>query len=105
MRGPVPPVRIYIHVLLHRLAVIAQRIGIARALYNDPPVLVLDEATSALDEKTESEVMAEILGLRNDKTSIIIAHRLSTIRHCDYIYKFENGMIGDLGDPSEMLGV
>lgn len=81
-----------------------QRIGIARALYNDPTVLVLDEATSALDEKTESKVMAEILGLRNDKTIIIIAHRLSTIKHCDYIYKLENGMIGDHGDPSEMLG-
>ena len=82
-----------------------QRIGIARALYNDPPVLVLDEATSALDEKTESEVMAEILGLRNGKTIIVIAHRLSTIKNCDYIYKLEDGMIVDQGDPGKMLGV
>ncbi|MDA9337216.1 ABC transporter ATP-binding protein/permease [Planktomarina temperata] len=82
-----------------------QRIGIARALYNDPPVLVLDEATSALDEKTESEVMAEILELRDGKTIIVIAHRLSTIKHCDYIYRLDKGMVIAHGDPSEMLGV
>lgn len=82
-----------------------QRIGIARALYNDPPVLILDEATSSLDEKTESEVMAEILGLRNGKTIIVIAHRLSTIKHCDYIYKLDKGILVGHGDPGEMLGV
>jgi ABC-type multidrug transport system fused ATPase/permease subunit len=82
-----------------------QRIGIARALYNDPAVLVLDEATSALDEKTESEVMDEILELRNGKTIIVIAHRLSTIKNCDYIYKLENGMVVGHGVPSKMLDV
>ena len=65
----------------------------------------MDEATSALDEKTESEVMAEILRLRNGKTIIVIAHRLSTIKNCDYIYKLEDGMIVDQGDPGKMLGV
>ena len=64
-----------------------QRIGIARALYNDPPILVMDEATSALDDKTESAVMEAIRGMKGRKTIIIVAHRLSTIEHCDIVYE------------------
>ncbi len=66
-----------------------QRIAIARALYNDPEILVLDEATSALDMDTESAVMEAIENLRGKKTLIIIAHRLSTIKNCDKIYVIE----------------
>lgn len=67
-----------------------QRIGIARALYSNPEILVLDEATSALDTETETAVMEAIDGLKGSKTMIIIAHRLTTIRNCDYIYGIEN---------------
>ena len=64
-----------------------QRIGIARALYNDPPILVLDEATSSLDVETENAVMEAIKGFKGSKTMIIVAHRLSTIEHCDIVYR------------------
>lgn len=70
-----------------------QRLGIARALYRNPEVLVFDEATSALDNETEKEVMKAINALHGTKTIIMIAHRLSTIEKCDYIYKIENGHI------------
>lgn len=68
-----------------------QRMAIARALYNDPEILVLDEATAALDTETETAVMESIEALQGYKTLIIVAHRLSTIRTCDYIYEIKNG--------------
>ena len=80
-----------------------QRIGIARALYNNPSVLVLDEATSALDMNTESEVMNSIKELYGHKTIIIIAHRLSTVKHCDQIYKLDNGSIIEQGTSEQMI--
>lgn len=70
-----------------------QRIAIARALYQNPDILVLDEATSALDEATEVKIMDEVYNLAKDKTLIIIAHRLSTIRKCEKVYQVEKGSI------------
>jgi len=70
-----------------------QRIAIARALYNDPEIMVLDEATSALDTVTEQKIMSEIYGIAGDKTLIIIAHRLSTIEKCDKVFTIKNGKI------------
>ncbi|MCM1045127.1 MAG: ABC transporter ATP-binding protein/permease [Candidatus Gastranaerophilales bacterium] len=68
-----------------------QRISIARALYNDPEVLILDEATSALDNDTEAAIMESINRLQGRKTLVIIAHRLQTIEKCDIVYRVEDG--------------
>jgi ATP-binding cassette subfamily B protein/ATP-binding cassette subfamily C protein len=70
-----------------------QRIGIARALYDNPDVLVLDEATSALDTETEARIMDEIYNISRDKTLIVIAHRLSTVERCERKIRVENGKI------------
>lgn len=70
-----------------------QRISIARALYEDPEVLVLDEATSALDNETEAAIMDSINRLHGRKTLVIIAHRLQTIEKCDMVYRVAEGVI------------
>lgn len=70
-----------------------QRLGIARALYLNPPILVFDEATSALDNDTEKAIMDAINKLHGKKTMVIIAHRLQTIEKCDIVYKVDNGKI------------
>lgn len=70
-----------------------QRLGIARALYHNPEILVFDEATSALDGDTEKAVMDAINSFHGKKTMVIIAHRLNTIAKCDVIYKVENEKI------------
>lgn len=70
-----------------------QRLGIARALYSDPEILVFDEATSALDTETENAIMSAINSLHGKKTMIIIAHRLQTIKDCDLVYRVGNGKI------------
>ena len=70
-----------------------QRISIARALYEDPEVLVLDEATSALDNETEAAIMDSINRLHGRKTLVIIAHRLQTIEKCDMVYRVQGGKI------------
>ena len=80
-----------------------QRIGIARALYNNPPVLILDEATSSLDTATEREVMRAVEDLQGTATILIIAHRYTTIENCDYLYKLEKGKIVAQGKPSTIL--
>lgn len=69
-----------------------QRIAIARAMYNNPEIIVLDEATSALDTETETAVMEAIENMHGEKTLIIIAHRLSTLRQCDRIIRIEKGI-------------
>lgn len=80
-----------------------QRLGIARALYVNPEVLVMDEATSALDNKTESSVMKAIEGIKKGRTTIMIAHRLSTVKRCDRIYFLDAGKIEAAGTYEELL--
>ena len=70
-----------------------QRLGIARALYHNPEILVFDEATSALDTETETAIMEAIDSFHGKKTLIIIAHRLRTIENCDMIFRVEGGKI------------
>lgn len=70
-----------------------QRISIARALYDDPEVLILDEATSAVDNDTEAAIMESINQFQGKKTLLIIAHRLQTIEKCDIVYRVQDGKV------------
>ena len=80
-----------------------QRIGIARALYHDPEMLVFDEATSALDNQTEREIAETINGLIGIKTIVLIAHRLTTARLCRHIVYLVGGKVADSGTFDEIL--
>lgn len=79
-----------------------QRLGIARALYSKPQILVLDEATSALDGETEAAISTAIDSLKGTTSLLVIAHRLSTIKNADKIYFMENGEIKDEGTFEEL---
>ncbi len=68
-----------------------QRVGIARALYNNPGILIFDESTSALDRETELEIFKNIYKFKDTKTLIIITHKKELLKDCDKIYKLENG--------------
>ena len=80
-----------------------QRIGLARALYTKPEILILDEATNALDYKTENEVFKSIKKLRKKITIIIISHKISLLGNCDNIFYLDNGQIKDVGNLNKLL--
>ena len=80
-----------------------QRIGLARALYTQPKLLVMDEATSALDAESESEINKALDEMRGKVTVILIAHRLNTIQRSDIVFLVESGRITDSGTFSELL--
>lgn len=80
-----------------------QRLGIARALYRDPSIVVFDEATSALDGVTEKAVMDAVSSLGQTKTLILIAHRLTTLKDCNQIFVMELGRVVDSGTYAELL--
>jgi ABC-type multidrug transport system fused ATPase/permease subunit len=79
-----------------------QRLGIARALYQDASVLVMDEPTSSLDALTEAEISTTIAGLREGKTLILVAHRLSSIKSFDRVVFMDGGQVVATGTFGEL---
>jgi ABC-type multidrug transport system fused ATPase/permease subunit len=79
-----------------------QRLGIARAMFTNPKLLVLDEATSSLDGKTESDISDSINELKGDVTVVLIAHRLSTVVNADQILYINQGKIIARGSFEEI---
>jgi ATP-binding cassette subfamily B protein len=80
-----------------------QRVGIARTLLKDPPILILDEATSALDTETEGEIQTELKAMGQGRTVLTIAHRLSTISDADRIVVLEEGVIVEQGTHDALI--
>ena len=80
-----------------------QRITIAQAILNDPPILILDEATSAVDSETEKRIQAAIASLVKGRTTIAIAHRLATLRNADRLLVIDGGRVIESGTHEELL--
>jgi ATP-binding cassette subfamily C protein len=80
-----------------------QRLGLARALYTKPGLLVMDEATSALDADSEAEIQKALDSMRGKVTVVLIAHRLNTIQHADKVILVEDGIVKDSGTFKELV--
>lgn len=80
-----------------------QRLGLARALYTKPGLLVMDEATSALDAESEAEIQKALDAMRGKVTVVVIAHRLNTIQHADKVILVEDGEVRDSGTFKELI--
>jgi ATP-binding cassette subfamily B protein len=79
-----------------------QRLALARALINDPPVLILDESTSALDPVLEQRLMNQLLNHRQRKTTIMVSHRPSVILRADWIIYIDQGKVKQQDQPSAL---
>jgi ATP-binding cassette subfamily C protein len=80
-----------------------QRLGIARALYRDPQVLLVDEGTANLDNETEAAIVRTLAGLKGKKTIIAITHRLPFVKECDCIYLLKQGQLRNSGTYADLL--
>ena len=80
-----------------------QRISIARAVLQNPPILIMDEATSALDTESERLVQEALANVMSNRTSLVIAHRLSTIKSADEIVVMDKGEIRERGNHNELI--
>jgi ATP-binding cassette subfamily C protein len=80
-----------------------QRLGLARALYTKPGLLVMDEATSALDAESESEIAKALDQMRGKVTVVLIAHRLNTVQHADKVFLINSGQLVDQGTFQELF--
>jgi len=80
-----------------------QRLGLARALYTKPGLLIMDEATSALDAESEAEIQKALDSMRGNVTVVLIAHRLNTIQHADKVILVEDGLVRDSGTFKELV--
>ncbi len=81
----------------------AQKIALARVLYQDAPFIVLDEPTAALDPEAEAEVYTKFNDIVEDKTAVYISHRLSSCRFCDEIAVFDGGRVVQQGTHDSLL--
>jgi ATP-binding cassette subfamily C protein len=80
-----------------------QRLGLARALYSNPGLLIMDEATSALDAESEAEIAKALNQMRGKVTVVLIAHRLNTVQHADCVFLIDQGRVQDKGTFKELL--
>jgi subfamily B ATP-binding cassette protein MsbA len=80
-----------------------QRLAIARAVIQDPPILILDEATSSLDPESETQIWRALDRFTHHRTTLVIAHRLATIRRADLIAVLEDGRVAELGNHDELI--
>ena len=79
-----------------------QRIGIARAIYRDPSILILDEATSALDEKTEKSILDFLFGYMKNGIIIFSTHRKSVLKYCNKIVEVKNNEVNLLNNKKNI---
>lgn len=80
-----------------------QRVSIARALINEPKILIFDDCLSAVDTRTEEEILNNLSRIMKGRTSVLIAHRISTIKNADKIIVMEEGRIVEQGTHNELL--
>ena len=82
-----------------------QRIGIARALYSNPQVLILDEPTSSLDAETEAELLLQIENLNRMMTVIMVTHRVKNVENCDKVFLISDGRIAAMGNYADVISL
>lgn len=80
-----------------------QLVGLARALYKNPQLLLIDEGTSAMDRETEKFVMSLLQEVKKETAILMVTHRLQTALASDSLYLIEKGTIADSGTPSELI--
>lgn len=82
-----------------------QKLAIARAFYEQAPLLILDEPTSAIDAEAEMEIFTNLQKIYRDKTLLLVSHRFSTVRNADRIYVVDGGKITESGSHKELLEI